>query len=102
MFLINEDTNEKNIYRYYSPDFSDQTDFCLYGLLATLKEEGNPIENCMIFWLDYETKNYIFVGNDPIPQELHICFSPRILKKVIFNFICFHLFTLTSDCYQIP
>jgi len=63
--LYNEDTNEKKNFNFYFASFADDSSFCLYDLLEILKVKGNPIDNCMIFWFDYDNDYYIYVSNDP-------------------------------------
>ena len=82
MLLINEDTNEKNIVVFSDMSFIDDDSFGMHNMICAFKEYGHKMKNCMIFWFNLERNQYIYIGNDPIPNDLYICLSPLAMNKV--------------------
>jgi hypothetical protein len=82
VLIIDDDSKEKNIVSFRSHSFSDDVSFGMQNLINALKENGYPLYNCMIFWFNVEQNNYIYIGNDPIPIDLYIYFSPMAMNKV--------------------
>lgn len=85
VLIINEDTNEKSVVVFSNPRFACEASFKLNGLIDELKENGQPMHNCMIFNFNPERKHFIFLGNDPFPIDIDINFCFESKNKVFYS-----------------
>ena len=67
---------------FSNPSFSSEDSLKLNGLIDELKENGQPMHNCMIFIYNPEEMHYIFMGNDPFRIDIDVKLYLKTKHKV--------------------
>lgn len=81
MVLIKQPENERELIPNLKVDVVKGKGICLFSLIDVIKSLGFPLAFTMIFYLDINTNSYVYVGNDPIKQDIYIPFPSRKTRK---------------------
>lgn len=85
MLLIKQPENERELIPNLKVDMIKGKGICLFSLIDVLKRLGFPLASTMIFYLDSATNSYLYVGNDPIKQDIYISLPSRKYEVLFYK-----------------